>query len=47
MRKRLLIGFVLFAIIATALLVIPLGLNLEVRERSSALKLLTETRVIE
>jgi signal transduction histidine kinase len=37
MRRRLLAGFVLFAVLATALLVVPIGVTLEVHEGSNTL----------
>jgi signal transduction histidine kinase len=37
-RNRLLLGFILFAVIATALLVVPLGLSLQNHEGSNTLK---------
>ncbi|HEY5120229.1 MAG TPA: hypothetical protein VII84_01515, partial [Acidimicrobiales bacterium] len=37
MRNRLLVGFILFAFIATALLVIPIGVTLETHENSNTL----------
>lgn len=37
MRIRLLVGFILFALIATALLIVPIGLTLEVHESTTAL----------
>ncbi|HUY17252.1 MAG TPA: HAMP domain-containing sensor histidine kinase [Acidimicrobiales bacterium] len=40
MRIRLLVGFVLFAVIATALLVIPIGITLETHESSDTLRVL-------
>jgi signal transduction histidine kinase len=39
-RDRLLIGFILFAFIATALLVVPLGLTLQAHESSDTLTIL-------
>jgi signal transduction histidine kinase len=39
-RRRLLVGFVLFAFIATALLVVPIGLVLQSREGTNTLHLL-------
>lgn len=40
MRNRLLVGFILFAFIATALLVIPIGITLESHESSNTLSTL-------
>lgn len=40
MRRRLLAGFLLFAIIATALLVVPIGVTLQAHEGSSTLRAL-------
>lgn len=40
MRNRLLVGFILFAFIVTALLVVPLGLTLQAREGSDTLRTL-------
>ena len=37
MRRRLLAGFVLFAVLATALLVVPIGVTLQVHEGSNTL----------
>jgi signal transduction histidine kinase len=39
-RNRLLVGFILFAFIATALLVVPLGLTLQAHESSDTLTIL-------
>jgi signal transduction histidine kinase len=41
MRRRLLAGFVLFAVVATALLVVPIGINEQVKEGSNTLRALT------
>jgi signal transduction histidine kinase len=41
MRRRLLAGFVLFAVVATALLVVPIGINSQERESSNTLRVLT------
>src|SRR3984957_17413183 len=38
MRRRLLAGFVLFAVLATALLVVPIGVTLQVHEGSNTLR---------
>jgi signal transduction histidine kinase len=40
MRRRLLAGFLLFAVIATALLVVPIGLTLQAHESSNTLRVL-------
>jgi two-component system OmpR family sensor kinase len=40
MRRRLLAGFLLFAVIATALLVVPIGVTLQAHESSNTLKVL-------
>jgi len=46
-RARLLIGFVLFAFIATAILVIPIGLTLEAHESANALRVIRrDTRAL-
>jgi signal transduction histidine kinase len=40
MRRRLLAGFLLFAVIATALLVVPIGVTLQAHESSNTLRVL-------
>jgi signal transduction histidine kinase len=40
MRRRLLAGFLLFAVIATALLVVPIGVTLQAHDRSNTLRVL-------
>lgn len=40
MRRRLLAGFVLFAVVATALLVVPIGVTLQAHEGSNTLRVL-------
>jgi len=40
MRRRLLAGFLLFAVVATALLVVPIGVTLQAHESSNTLRVL-------